>query len=133
LCASPDYLARRGEPRHPDDLRQHECLSYSYVADPRLWRLRKGGKDHLIPVFGRVVTSAGAVLRTAAARGLGIAYGPTLFFADDIESGAVRIVLPDYSLPEASIYAVYPAARRVPLKVDAFIAFMANFFEGRFA
>ncbi len=132
LCASPDYLARRGEPRHPDDLRDHECLSYSYVENPRLWRLRGGGKEYSTPVFGRIVTSAGPVLRTAAARGLGIAYGPILFFRDDIDSGAVRVVLPDYALPEVSIYSVFPATRRTPAKVAAFNSFMIDFFEGRF-
>ncbi len=132
LCASPDYLARRGAPKSPDDLRDHECLSYSYVEEPRLWRLRGGGKDHFVPVAGRIVTSAGQVLRTAAARGLGIAYGPRVFFRDDLKAGIVAPVLPDYELPEVYVYSVFPASRHPSAKVAAFNAFMRDFFEGRF-
>jgi DNA-binding transcriptional LysR family regulator len=132
LCASPDYLARRGAPRLPDDLRDHECLSYSYVEEPRLWRLRGGGKDHFVPVAGRIVTSAGQVLRAAAARGLGIAYGPRVFFRDDLEAGIVAQVLPEYELPEVYVHSVFPASRHPSAKVATFNAYMRDFFEGRF-
>lgn len=132
LCASPDYLARAGTPRNPQDLSTHECLSYSYVDDPHLWRLKGRGKEHDVRVSGRIVTSAGQVLRTAAARGLGIACGPTIFFREEIDSGRVVQILPDYELPEATIYSFYPASRRANPKVMAFNAFMQKFFAGRF-
>ena len=133
LCASRDYLARAGEPAVPEDLRRHECLSYSYVEDPRVWRLRKDGRDHLVPVSGRIVTSAGQVLRTAAARGLGIAYGPRSFFDEDLRAGTVARVLGDYELPEVSVYSVFPSSRHPPAKTQAFNSFMREFFTDRFA
>ncbi len=133
LCASPDYLAQRGIPGHPRDLSKHECLSYSYVDDPRNWRLRADGKEHVVGVTGRIVTSAGQVLRTAAAAGLGIAYGPTIFFREELAAGRVVPVLPDYELPQASIYAIYPVSRHPSPKVRAFNAFMQKFFAGKFA
>ena len=132
LCASPDYLARRGSPQRPEDLATHDCLSYSYMDDPRLWRLKGLGKEHVVRVSGRVVTSAGQVLRTAAARGLGIASGPTNFFREDIEAGRVQRVLPDYEMPQATIYSFYPLSRRPSPKLMAFNAFMQRFFAGRF-
>jgi DNA-binding transcriptional LysR family regulator len=85
-----------------------------------------------VRVSGPIVTSAIQVLRLAAARGLGIASGPILFFRDDIDAGRVVRVLPTWELPVASIYAFYPVGRRPSPKVAAFNAFMQRFFDGRF-
>ncbi|MDF2116447.1 LysR family transcriptional regulator [Roseiarcaceae bacterium H3SJ34-1] len=135
LCASPAYLLEHGTPRQPQELSKHQCLSYSYVDDPRSWRLKgKGqekGKEHVVSVSGRIITSAGQVLSTAAAAGLGIAYGPTVFFQDAIARGKVVQVLPDYDLPQVSIYAIYPVSRHRSPKVTAFTGFMQKFFAGK--
>jgi DNA-binding transcriptional LysR family regulator len=68
------------------------------------------------------------VLRTAAVRGLGIAYGPIDFFRDDLDAGRLSPVLPDFRLPEATIYAVYPVSRRLSAKVKVFNDFMTHHF-----
>jgi DNA-binding transcriptional LysR family regulator len=128
LCAAPDYLARRGAPRTPEDLAAHACLSYSYVALPEEWRLTGTDGERVVKVSGPIVTSHRHVLRTAAARGLGIAYGPVDFFRDDLEARRLVPVLPDYALPEATIYAVFPASRRLSAKVEVFNDFMARAF-----
>lgn len=130
LCASPDYLARRGTPRTPEDLTTHDCLSYSYVAVPDEWHLTGANGERVVKVSGPVVTSHRHVLRTAALRSLGIAYGPIDFFRDDLKSGNLVPVLADYTLPEATIYAVYPAARQLSAKLKAFNDFMTRFFAG---
>jgi DNA-binding transcriptional LysR family regulator len=128
LCAAPDYLARRGAPQTPEDLAAHACLSYSYVALPEEWRLTGTDGERVVKVSGPIVTSHRHVLRTAAARGLGIAYGPVDFFRDDLEARRLVPVLPDYALPEATIYAVFPASRRLSAKVEVFNDFMARAF-----
>ena len=56
------------------------------------------------------------MLKTAAVRGLGIAYGPVIFFREDLDAGRVVEVLPKFKLPEATIYAVYPAGQQRPPK-----------------
>ncbi len=128
LCAAPDYLARRGEPRTPEDLTQHDCLSYSYVARPDEWHLAGPDGERIVKVSGPLVTSHRHVMRVAAERGLGIAYGPVDFFREDIGAGRLRPVLPRYRLPEATIYAVYPASRQLSAKVKVFNDFMARYF-----
>jgi DNA-binding transcriptional LysR family regulator len=132
LCASPDYLAARGTPAHPRDLTSHECLSYSYIDEPRRWCLRGADGEHVVPVSGRILTSAGQLLRAAAVRHFGIAYGPTVFFRDDLDAGRLVHVLADYELPQVSIFSLYPASRYPSLKVAAFNDFMQRFFEGKF-
>jgi DNA-binding transcriptional LysR family regulator len=128
LCASPDYLSRRGLPKQPEDLSSHDCLSYSYLEEPDEWHLIGRDGERVVKVSGPMVTSHRQVLRTAAVRGLGIAYGPIIFFHDDMVAGRVVRVLPQFELPEATIYAVYPAGRQLSAKVKVFNDFMARYF-----
>jgi DNA-binding transcriptional LysR family regulator len=128
LCAAPEYLARRGIPLIPEDLAGHDCLSYSYVAAPDEWHLVGADGERVVRVSGPIVTSHRHVLRTAAVRGLGIAYGPPDFFREDLSGGDLVQVLGDYQLPEATIYAVYPVSRRLSAKVKGFNDFMTRFF-----
>jgi len=128
LCAAPDYLARRGTPHIPEDLTAHDCLCYSYIAEPDEWHFIGADGERVVKVSGPIVTSHRQVLNTAAVRGLGIAYGPIVFFRADIETGRLRQVLPDYQLPEATIYAVYPASQQLSAKIKVFNDFMAQHF-----
>jgi DNA-binding transcriptional LysR family regulator len=128
LCASPDYLSLRGVPKQPEDLGSHDCLSYSYLEEPDEWHLIGRDGERVVKVRGPIVTSHRQVLRTAAVRSLGIAYGPIIFFHEDLEAGRVVRVLPQFQLPEATIYAVYPSGRQLSAKVRAFNDFMARYF-----
>ncbi len=128
LCAAPDYLHKHEAPHSPADLVAHQCLSYSYVSPPDEWHLVGADGEHMVKVSGPIVTSHRHVLRSAALRGLGIAYGPIDFFRDDIVGGRLTQVLPDFELPRATIYAVYPAARKLSANVRAFNDFMARQF-----
>ncbi len=131
LCASPDYLKKNGCPDHPDALRDHQCLSYSYVEDPAIWRLTRDGTENVVPITARVTTSAGRVLTSAAEEGLGIAYGPLAFFRDHLAKGTLTRVLGDYEVPRASIFSLFERSRYVPAKIGAFNNFMERFFDGR--
>jgi DNA-binding transcriptional LysR family regulator len=82
----------------------------------------------VVKVRGPIVTSHRQVLRTAAVRGVGIAYGPTIFFREDLDAKRVVRVLPQFQLPEVAIYAVYPATRQLTAKVRVFNDFMARYF-----
>ena len=128
LCAAPDYLRRRGAPQTPEELSEHDCLSYSYVSVPDEWHLTGADGEHVVKVSGPIITSHRHVLRAAAVRGLGIAYGPIDFFRDDVEAGRLVRVLAEHRLPEATIYAVYPASRQLSAKVKVFNDFMADYF-----
>jgi DNA-binding transcriptional LysR family regulator len=128
LCAAPDYLARRGTPQRPEDLAQHACLTYSYLETPDEWHLIGNDGERVVKVSGPIVTSHQQVLKTAAVRGLGIAYGPVIFFRDELNAGRVVQVLPKFKLPEETIYAVYPAGQQRSAKVLAFNDFMTRYF-----
>jgi len=128
LCGAPHYLRARGEPRTPQELSRYECLCYSYVEEPTVWRLTRSGEEHAVHVTSRIVTSASSVLATAAERGLGVAYGPTAFFRDALKRGALVRVLPEYDLPKVAIYSLFARGRHIPPKLQAFNAFMQDYF-----
>ncbi|MEZ0236962.1 MAG: LysR substrate-binding domain-containing protein [Methylophilaceae bacterium] len=110
-CASPAYLERYGTPRHPDDLRQHNCLTYSY--SPNIWEFAREGREYHVQVKGRIGTNSGDMSRLAAVSGLGIDTLPTFLVCDELRNGKLVPVLEEYPIPPINVYAVYlPAARR---------------------
>ncbi|MCZ2996111.1 LysR substrate-binding domain-containing protein, partial [Acinetobacter baumannii] len=78
LCASPAYLARRGNPQTPDDLRQHDCLAFAYPANDnwrdtsKLWRMTGDAGEVEVPVAGALTINISQGLRQAAVHGMGI-------------------------------------------------------------
>ncbi len=128
LCASPDYLRRRGHPAKPEDLAGHECLVLvGSQGRADVWRMKdKRGRDVEVRVDGAMESSQGEVLRDAAVAGMGIAIHSTWHVCDDLRSGRLAVVLPECKLPETGIHAVMPQRRLVPARVTAFVDFMAG-------
>lgn len=125
LVASPRYLERRGEPRHPDELRDHECLCYT----PSLrttWPLTIAGEIVQVPVAGRIRANNSDALLDAAIRGLGIAYQPTFVAAPAVHSGVLRVVLPKHLPMAGAIHAVLPGHRYVPPRVRGLVDYLAE-------
>jgi DNA-binding transcriptional LysR family regulator len=129
LCASPDYLARRGMPERPADLAGHDCLTYAYNADE--WRfLDSAGKMQAVKVSGPFHANNGDTVRAAALAGLGIAWQPTFLIGEDLRRGALVPLMPGYRLPDIDISAVYPSRRHLSAKVRVMIDFLAEAFAG---
>jgi DNA-binding transcriptional LysR family regulator len=125
VVASPEYLERRGEPKHPADLAGHECLSYTFADNPA-WQFMVDGQLRGFPVRGRLQANNGDVLMNAATRGLGIAREPVFIAGPALAAGTVREVLADFPIPELGIYAVLPGNRHVPHRVRALVEFLAK-------
>ena len=128
LCvATPGYLAGAGTPRHPAELTRHECLTLSSDASQtRGWAFRiDGAVNHLRP-HGRLDCSDGQVLHGWCLQGLGIAWRGTWEVADDLRSGRLVEVLADFAAPPNGIFAVFPHARHLPLRVRLWIDFLKH-------
>jgi DNA-binding transcriptional LysR family regulator len=127
LCASPAYLAQRGEPERPEDLLEHNCILYSLVSSPREWRLvGADGEVHVVPINGSLQSNNGLVNRAAALAGGGIALLPTFYLGDQLRSGDLKPVLCKFKPQEIAVYAVYPERRNLMPKVRAFVDFLAT-------
>lgn len=127
VVASPDYLRRRGVPQTPEDLKDHECFSYSNVSMLDEWQFRDehGQKGH--KVQGRFRVNNGDVMLKMVLAGLGIAVLPTFIVADALKEGRLRTVLDAFDIgAPGGVYAVYPHARQLSSKVRALVDFLAG-------
>lgn len=133
VIASPDYLARRGRPEHPNDLKQHECLLYAYQTGGQTWSFRHsagdGERDVKVRIAGRLRINNGDAILKACAAGQGIALLPSFICGEATAEGAVERLLPDWEDGVAGgIHAVFPASRNLSPKVRVFIDFLLTRF-----
>jgi len=128
LCvAAPAYLQRAGTPATPAELMRHQCLTLSSDASQtRGWAfVVDGGLTHLRP-SGRVDCSDGQVLHQWCLRGLGIAWRSTWEVAQDVSAGRLQVVLAEFAAPPNGIFAVFPHAKHLPLRVRLWIDFLKH-------
>jgi DNA-binding transcriptional LysR family regulator len=126
VCAAPSYLASRGEPRVPDDLRGHACLRFAPLRPEIEWRFEGDPAPVVVPVNGPLVSDNVESLRRAAVDGAGIIVMPTFVVADDIEAGRLVPLLDDYPVAALGVYVLYARGRFVSAKVRAFVDHVAT-------
>lgn len=128
LCASPAYIKEYGKPKSPDDLVQHACLQFRTLESQHHWQLQRGSENYDVSIKPVVIADNAEALRKLALSGTGIALLATFVISDDLQSGRLERVLPQWSGPESSIWAVYPSGRFLPLKVRVFIDYLVEQF-----
>jgi DNA-binding transcriptional LysR family regulator len=126
ICASPAYLKQRGTPAHPRDLKDHDCLTYGFLATGNQWKLTGPDGEHWLSVPWRLCANNAEVLMQAALHDRGIALLPDFIVADALARGALVPILKDYSAPPITLYAIYPPTRHLSVKVRLFIDFLVE-------
>ena len=127
LCATPEYLARRGKPQHPRDLLEHDTICFSPTGP--IWSFSGPGGPSTIEVNPRISANDGQVLLSAAQAGNGIALLSEYLILQSLRSGELVTVLMDFSPPEIWVKMLIPEARRKITRVHA----LAEFLKGEFA
>ena len=133
LCvATPEYLARRGTPRAPAELVQHDCLTLSSDASQtRGWAFRVPLADGALEVThlkpgGPLDCSDGQVLHDWCLAGYGIAWRSTWEVEAEIAAGRLVAVLEDFAAPPNGIYVVFPQRKHLPLRVRLWIEYLKH-------
>jgi DNA-binding transcriptional LysR family regulator len=126
VCAATEYWQKRGLPKDPRQLVQHEWITYTPLGVPQRLTFRGPRGRVVVRPKGRVATNNGAVIRDLLRAGHGVALLPDFWVADDLDSGRLRAVLEGHELAQTAVHAVYPAARYVPAKVRAFVDYLAT-------
>ncbi|MBY5400719.1 LysR family transcriptional regulator [Rhizobium leguminosarum] len=127
LCASPSYLAERGEPSDIDDITAHDCLIFASRNQRQGWRFRgEGGPWVKAQGRSRLRLDSVQAIRDAALAGLGIALLPDFLVADDLVAGRLQQVLPSLETADAKIVALYPDKRLLEPRVRRFIDLMVE-------
>ena len=126
ICGAPDYLARRGRPRAPEDLAGHNCLGYTYTRGGNEWPVIGPRGPLNIPVRGSLRANHGEALCQAAIDGLGLVLQPTFIAGDALREGRLEAVLPDYRPAELSAYAVFLSRKYLSAKLRTFVDYLAE-------
>jgi DNA-binding transcriptional LysR family regulator len=125
--ASPGYLSAHGTPKIPADLREHQCITYTYLFSNE-WAFDGPDGPESIKVQGDFRANSGMTIRSAALEGAGIASIPLFLIREDIESGRLVQLLSQFASAPFRISAVYPSARLVSRKVKLFVEFVQQEF-----
>jgi DNA-binding transcriptional LysR family regulator len=128
LYASPIYLALHPAPAQPDELQRHQAVRLlSARGSPIPWRLNKGKEfwEGIPP--GRLSASSPDMIQQLLLDGAGIGALPCRFAAEDLRSGRLLPILPEWSLPTVPAWAVTPMRRFLPSKTRLFLTHLEEF------
>ncbi|PTT88735.1 LysR family transcriptional regulator, partial [Pelomonas sp. HMWF004] len=127
LYASPGYLARVGEPLLPQALdTMHALMLLGRNGEPVIWRLsREGAEPVVVRPAQRTLANAPSLLTRLAEADVGIAGIDRLLVSDSLRTGRLQRLLPDWSLPGSTAWAVFPERRLMPLRTRVFLEAMS--------
>ena len=131
LCASPGYLERNGTPASLADLARHRCIIHRQNDEAYgIWRFVQGEHTEAVKVHGALSSNDGDIVLGWALDGHGILIRSEWDLARYLDSGRLRIVLPELTLPNADLFVYYPSQRNQTVRARAFIDFLAAHFQG---
>lgn len=126
LVTSPNYIAKSGEPKTPNDLKHHDCIVYSLKRTVNNWHFSREGTDLSVAVTGSFRSNSGETNLELALAGAGITQLPIWMVAEHLKSGSLVQVLKEYQSDTIPINIIYPHNRYVPLKVRCFVDFVKS-------
>ncbi|WP_041059229.1 LysR family transcriptional regulator [Vibrio owensii] len=124
VLAAPSYLQQHGEPKAPEDLKQHNCLVYSRMRDINVWSFTKQNQKHAVAVNGNFQSDNGDVLLEVALTGMGIVTLPIWMVEHHLKEGRLTQLMSDYTGQNLPFNAVYLQSRYTPLKVRSLIDYL---------
>lgn len=128
LCASPAYLASHPPVRTLSDLTEHGVVAYTNFASGNEWQFQGPDGSESVRTRSVVRCNNGDTCRSITLAGGGISLQPSFMVAEDLRSGDLVEILPDYQSVELGIYVVYPSRKHLAPKVRVLINFLAERF-----
>lgn len=125
-CASPEYLARKGVPQRPQELADHDTLSFLGGEQPNAWRYQTPEGEYLCERPGRLNIDSSEAIREAALAGFGLVHLPTYITGNDLRAGILVEVLKPYRAPPDPIRIVYPSKRHLSPRIRVFIDLLVD-------
>ena len=121
MVANPAYLEQRGRPREPKDLTKQDCVVFGAGGDRGKWRLQQKGRAITVEVVPRLVVNDFEMVHEAVGAGLGIGLVPAFRCTNDLRDRSLERVLPEWSVADTPLHAVYPSTRHLSPKIRAFV------------
>ena len=127
LCAAPSYLEAKGIPTHPEQLVNHSCLHYGYLATGSQWLFMNQNQEECkVKINGVFCSNNGEVLKDVAVKGLGITLLPNFIVEQELQNGRLKTILPNYNPPDLFLWAIYPVHRHLAAKTKLFTQFLRD-------
>ena len=127
VVASPNYIARRGRPKHPKDLLDHDCIRARFSSGVMHdWEFEKGGRVVKLDPRPKLISTHMGLAKRATLDGVGFWATVEGYVGDSVKSGALVSVLDDWCEPFPGPFLYYPSRRQVPPALRAFIDFVAG-------
>ena len=123
-CASPAYLASRAAPTVPQELADHDVISFEDVSSPTTWRYWSDGNELAVPLKSRLSLSTIDAAIDAGLAGAGVVRAVSYQVADHVRDGRLRLLLEAYEPSPPPVHLVYDKQNRLPLKLRAFVDFV---------
>jgi DNA-binding transcriptional LysR family regulator len=125
VVGAPDYLERRGTPKMPSDLEDHDCLHYRGAGT--MWRLfSPGGEAVEVEAASRLRCDSGEVAHDWALAGCGLVMKSWVDVEPDLRAGRLVRVLPQWRSEPAPICVLFPSGRQLPTRVRLFVDAIAD-------
>src|SRR5581483_1834742 len=121
VCASPSYLERRGAPKHPVDLKDHDCITFENTISSHEWIFDLGRTQRAFPVHSRLIVSTAEAAIDAAVAGLGLTRALDYQIDSERRAGALCLVLEDFRSPAKPVHLIYDGGRHLPSKTRTFL------------
>lgn len=132
VCAAPRYLARKGVPKLPSELKNHDCLTFNFRRASSGWPFREAGREQREAVSGHLQLNNGDTMREMALAGAGIARLAVFHVAADVAAGALVPLLEPFNPGDLELmHAVYVGGGNVPRRVRAFIDHLSKTMTAR--
>lgn len=129
ICGAPDYFARHGQPEHPAQLVNHNCLFFYDALWSKEWHFGTQAQEQVVRLSGNMETNSVVSLRTAAVLSQGLICAPAFMVEAELNSGRLIPILTEFSRSEFSIDALYPNRRHLAPKVRCFIDILLKHFR----
>jgi DNA-binding transcriptional LysR family regulator len=127
LIGAPRYFEIHGRPRHPLELAEHQCIAHARGRAAETWHFnKKGGESATIRPSGCLRSNNGDATLPVLRAGLAVGILPEFFVREDLASGALEQILPDWGLPAAAVHWVTSARGLRPKRVEILGAFLAE-------
>lgn len=126
LCASPEYVARMGQPRTVAELVEHDCVRYRFPTTGRLQPWTFGDDDEPPRLRTSMTCNNMEALRGAVIAGFGIGFVPDFLVRDALACGSLVTVLDDLAIPPGQFSVLWPSSRQLSPKLRVFVDFMCE-------
>ena len=122
-CASPDYLARQGEPDSPDALTDHDCVMFEGLYSTASWTFGRGSEAKDISIRPRLSVNSADAAIAAALRGAGVTRVLSYQVAEPVARGDLKLILRPFEPEALPVHLLHAGQSLAPLKLRAFLDF----------